>query len=195
MNIFATAKQVYDYASYLQYAEQVVETNEAHPERITDAKYAFYTKLNYHRMKRWNKTFVPDEGLVAALKAQPVQTWWVITEAWCGDSGQNMPIIAALAEAAGISLKIVLRDENEPIINAYLTNGTKSIPILVAFNEEGEQLFLWGPRPHGAQELMLDWKANPNGRDFEAFELEMHQWYTHNKGAETQEELKALLVN
>ena len=193
MNIFKTAVKAYDYASFLQYAEQVIAENEANPERSAEDKYAFYTKLNYQRMKRWNKTFTPDAALVEKLKAQPQQSWWVITEAWCGDSAQNLPVIAALAAAAGIELHIVLRDENEEIINAYLTNGTKSIPILAAFDAEDNQLFRWGPRPQGAQELMIDWKANPNGRDFEAFELEMHQWYNHHKGKEPQQEIAALL--
>ncbi|RQO31467.1 thioredoxin family protein [Taibaiella sp. KBW10] len=193
MNIFKTALRNFDYTAFMQYAEEVITHNEAKDEKAEDEKYAFYTKLNYQRMKRWNKTFVPREDLITKLKAKPGQNWWLITEAWCGDSAQNLPVIAALAEAAAIPLTIVLRDENEAIINQYLTNGTKSIPVLVCFNDQDEMLFRWGPRPEGAQALMNDWKADPKGRDFEAFELEMHQWYTKDKGSQTQDELADLV--
>lgn len=191
--IFNTAQRYFSYPEFLAYAAEEVALNESKPERIADPKYAHYTKLNFQRMKRWDKTFLPDAEVVAQVKAAREQEWWVITEAWCGDSAQNLPVIAALAKAAGIALRIVLRDENPEIIAQYLTNGTKSIPVLVSFDESDQQLFRWGPRPAAAQRLMEDWKANPAGRDFEAFELEMHRWYTENKGKDTQSELSVLL--
>ncbi|MBL7704640.1 MAG: thioredoxin family protein [Taibaiella sp.] len=191
--IFSTAQRYFSYPEFLAYAAEEVALNESNPERIADPKYAHYTKLNFQRMKRWDKTFVPDAEVVAQMRAAREQEWWVITEAWCGDSAQNLPVIAALAEAAGIALRIVLRDENPGIIAQYLTNGTKSIPILVSFDADRQQLFRWGPRPTAAQRLMEDWKTNPAGRDFEAFELEMHRWYTENRGKDTQAELADLL--
>jgi len=191
--IFDSAHRYFSYPEFLAYAAEEVALNENEPERIADPKYAHYTKLNFQRMKRWDKTFVPDTKVVAQIKAAAPQEWWVITEAWCGDSAQNLPVIAALAEAAGITLRIVSRDENPEIIAQYLTNGTKSIPILVSFDQEKQQLFRWGPRPTAAQKLMEDWKANSAGRDFEAFELEMHRWYTGNKGKDTQAALSELL--
>lgn len=191
--IFDNAHRFFSYAEFLAYAAEEVALNDSNPERIADPKYAHYTKLNFQRMKRWDKTFVPDARIVAQLKTAPTQEWWVITEAWCGDSAQNLPVIAALAAAAGIPLHIVLRDEHPELIAQYLTNGTKSIPVLVSFDQQKQQLFRWGPRPAAAQRLMEDWKANPAGRDFEAFELEMHRWYTENKGKDTQAELSGLL--
>lgn len=191
--IFDQANRSFNFEAFLDYAQSVVATNEAHPEQVADERYAFYTKLNLQRMKRWVKTFVPDQDLVNLLRQSPHKHWWVITEAWCGDSAQNLPAIAALADAAGIQLEIVLRDENLAIMDQYLTNGTRSIPILVSFDEINKQQFVWGPRPNEAQALMNDWKADPAGRDFEAFELEMHQWYTANKGLALQAALKALI--
>jgi hypothetical protein len=191
--IFKQANRVFDFEEFLIYAQSVVEKNEAHPELVADERYAFYTKLNLQRMKRWIKTFVPDQELVERLKQSKHVEWWVITEAWCGDSAQNLPALAGLAKAADISLKIVLRDENLEIMDQYLTNGTRSIPILVSFDAKEQQTFVWGPRPKEAQLLMDEWKANPGGRAFEDFELEMHQWYTANKAAALQAELKAII--
>lgn len=193
MMIFETANRHFSFPEFLALAAEQVREYEAHPESVSQPEYAFYTKLNLQRMKRITKVFEPDAVLVALLRSMPKQDWWVITEPWCGDSAQNLPLIAALAEAAGISLRIVLRDENEQIMNNYLTKGGKSIPILVAFDAQGKTLFRWGPRPQAAQKLFLDWKESPRGRDFEAFELEMHQWYTQNRGQDTQAELKEIL--
>ncbi len=191
--IFENAQRYFSYQEFLAYAAEEVALNERNPGRIADPKYAHYTKLNFQRMKRWDKTFEPDAQIVEQIKRATPQEWWVITEAWCGDSAQNLPVIAALAAASGTSLRIVLRDEHPEIMAQYLTKGTKSIPILVSFDKEANELFRWGPRPAAAQRLMEDWKAHPAGRDFEAFELEMHRWYTDNKGRDTQAELSELL--
>lgn len=191
--IFDSAKQQYNYTEFLAFCEGEVASNEANPENVGDPIHAHYAKLNLHRMKRWNKTLQLEQSVVDAISAKGEQAWWVITEPWCGDSAQNLPIIAAIASACNISLKIVLRDENPDIIDQYLTNGTRSIPVLVSFDKANAQLFRWGPRPATPQELMMDWKANPRDRDFEAFELEMHQWYTVNKGKDTQLELAELV--
>ena len=191
-SIFSTADKVYTYQEFLDYAQNKIAQDEAHPELIEDEKYAHYTKLNFQRMKRWNKTFTPDAALIEDLKKMPAQQWWLITEAWCGDSAQNLPALAKIAETAQIPLHIVLRDQNLPIIDQYLTNGTRSIPVLVSFDEKGDQLFRWGPRPASAHEIMMDWKANPGDRSFEDIEMTLHQWYTKDQGAALQQELKSI---
>lgn len=189
-NIFNTADKVYSYPEFLAYAEATIAQNEANPQ--TDDQYAHYTKLNFHRMKRWNKTFEPNASLIEKVKAMPAQTWWVITEAWCGDSAQNLPAIAKIAELAHIPFHIVLRDQNLPIIDQYLTNGTRSIPVLVSLNENSEQLFRWGPRPAAAHDIMMAWKSNPGNKTFEDIELELHQWYTRDNGQSLQHEFTVL---
>lgn len=154
----------------------------------------FFTKLNYQRMLRWTRTAVLfPETTAAAQRAQP-QHWFIITEAWCGDSAQNLPLLAKIAHAGNIPLQIILRDEHPELIDAYLTNGSRSIPKLISFDPiSGNELFTWGPRPGGAEALFQDWKIAPAGRDFETFEKELHTWYAKNKGAETQRELRVLL--
>ncbi|HTO14890.1 MAG TPA: thioredoxin family protein [Edaphocola sp.] len=191
--IFEKALRSFSYSEFLEYAAKEVVLNEEDPSRVEDPKYIHFGKLNLQRMKRWTKTYQVPEALLQQFLNLQQQEWWVITEAWCGDSAQNLPLIAALAEQLSIPLRIVLRDENPEIIDQYLTNGTKSIPVLVAFDKDKHQVFRWGPRPVAAQELMNDWKADPRDRDFEAFELEMHQWYTQNKGKDLEQELLKII--
>lgn len=75
----------------------------------------------------------------------------VITEPWCGDSAFLLPVIAkASALDEHVTLRNLLRDDNLDIMDQYLTGGSRSIPKLVAFSAEGEELCTWGPRPEEA---------------------------------------------
>ncbi|MEM6784307.1 MAG: thioredoxin family protein [Bacteroidota bacterium] len=116
-------------------------------------KYHFYRKYNAERTVHVHEAYVPSEALRRTLaQIDAPQTWLVLTEAWCGDSSFNLPVIAeAAALADQVSLRILLRDENVDLIERYHTNGSHSIPKLIAFDAEGAELFTWGPRPVEAQ--------------------------------------------
>ncbi|WBL22157.1 thioredoxin family protein [Zunongwangia sp. HRR-M8] len=186
-------KPVFSYIEFYEWTVQLVNNKQTSGEKQTENLVKF-TELNASRMKRLNKTkLIPElENLVTGLKKK--QVWYVITEAWCGDSAQNLPIIGEIASAGNkIDLRVILRDKNPEFMDKYLTNGSKSIPKLVAFSEEGVELFTWGPRPEPAQQLVLDWKENPNGRDFEDFERELHTWYAKDKTHTLQNEFFEIL--
>ncbi len=117
-------------------------------------------KLNLSRSTRVEKQFVPSDELIEAVnKISNPQLWVVLTESWCGDSAQNLPIIAKISELSkNVELQILLRDSNLEIMDQYLTNGTRSIPKLIAFNEDGKELFRWGARPAAAKQLINELK-------------------------------------
>jgi hypothetical protein len=73
----------------------------------------------------------------------------------------------------------------------YLTNGTRSIPKLVAFDNEGNELFQWGARPKAAQDLVSDLKTQ--GFDKKYFLEKLHSWYARNRGADIEKEILLLL--
>jgi hypothetical protein len=119
----------------------------------------------------------------------------VITEIWCGDSAQNLPIIAKAAELNDrIDLRILLRDSNTDIIDHYLTDGqSRSIPILVVFDLDGNELFKWGPRPDTAKTLVTNLKKD--GFSKEEINQQLHLWYGRNRGKELESEIVELLMN
>ncbi|MEL6253702.1 MAG: thioredoxin family protein [Bacteroidota bacterium] len=152
---------------------------------------ANYTKMNEHRMKRLDKTFKISkelETIVAAYEKEYI--WLVISEAWCGDAAQTVPILQKVAEASDkIELRVVLRDEHPELMEKFLTDGAKSIPKLIIIDKESMQVELdWGPRPAPAQEMLMEFKANPD-LSYSEFSLSLQKWYNQDKGETTQSEL------
>ena len=119
------------------------------------------TKLNRQRMKRIDNTleFTPEQ-LAPFKQIAKGQLWLVISEAWCADGAQIVPVLAKIAQSNPlIDLKIVLRDENPDLMNQYLTNGGKAIPILIIADAQSlEVLHVWGPRPKVATQMVEAYK-------------------------------------
>jgi hypothetical protein len=182
--------------SYLQYiknnTEEITRTDRDTLDK-SSAKKLDYKILNLKRSLRISKYYKLNEDLKKIInEIDEPQLWMVITENWCGDSAQNLPYIAAIAEQNPlIQLIVLLRDSNPEIMDQFLTNGTRSIPILVVFNESGEELFRWGPRPKAAIQLIKQWKAEGLGKD--EWMEKLHSWYSKNKGAEIEKDLTELI--
>lgn len=153
-----------------------------------------YSELNEVRMKRLEKTLKMDSEVLKTLEnLKSKQTWLVISEGWCGDAAQILPIIKLMAESSdNIELKIVLRDENNALMAQFLTNGSKSIPKLLLLDENLNLINHWGPRPEGAKNLILDYKAQ-HGIVDEAAKIALQKWYLDDKGISTQREIISIL--
>jgi len=158
-----------------------------------DKSFYDYRKLNFQRSSRLEKTFIPtDETKQLFSKINQQQKWIVITESWCGDSAQNLPVIAKLAQLSGlIEFKIVLRDSNLEFMDLHLTNGGRAIPKLIVFDENDNKIFQWGPRPVEAQNLFTRFKND--GMAKPDINKELHLWYGRNRGKEVEREIYELL--
>jgi len=147
---------------------------------------ANYTLLNDKRMKRLDKTLKLCDIVVSEIKKiEKKFTFLVLTESWCGDAAQTLPVMNKIAELnTHIDFKVVLRDENLALMNFFLTNGTLSIPKLIilddAFNVIGE----WGSRPKEANLLVQDYKKE-HGSLSPEFKQDLQMWYTKDKGEST----------
>ena len=155
-----------------------------------------YSKLNDRRMTRLDKTIqLSHETLLALKKNDKPITWLVLTEGWCGDAAQTLPVINKIADESDlITLKIIFRDEHEELMSHFLTNGGKSIPKLLVLNSENDVLNTWGPRPNIATKMVQDYK-NTHGQLDAAFKQEIQVWYNKNKGVNIQENMVGLLTN
>lgn len=179
--------------SYTEYKEMVLQLiNEGKSTGNSQNENLYnYTKLNNQRMKRLDKqTKLSEDALGKTKRIQKEFTWLVLTESWCGDAAQTLPVINKFAEAnERIYLKVVLRDENEDLMNQFLTNGSKSIPKLIVLDNSSNQVVgSWGPRSEVASKMVSDYK-NKNGKIDDQFKTDLQNWYNADKGANIEKEL------
>ncbi|MBF4486572.1 MULTISPECIES: thioredoxin family protein [unclassified Flavobacterium] len=192
------AKALFKSHSYPEYRKLVADllvdgqsTGSEQSESLTN-----YSKLNDARMSRLDKTIKLTDEIVFKLEnLDHGYIWLVISEGWCGDAAQILPIInkMALASNKKIDLRIVLRDENEELMSQYLTNGGKAIPkVIVICKEAGIVRADWGPRPKGASELITNYKKEFGVLD-EKIKTDLQLWYLADKGVSVQEELMQII--
>ena len=182
------------YDEFLANWETNIENTD--PDKLTEEEKTHYNYriLNKQRSTRVRKTYKVSEELKSLLtEINSPQIWMVLTEDWCGDSAQNLPYIAEMAKLnPNIDLRILPRDENLDIMDNYLTNGTsRSIPKLVAFDADGNELFQWGPRPKEAQDFVA--QELSKGREKPDVYKDLHMWYAKNKGLAIEGEFKTLI--
>lgn len=181
-----------NFKEYLDYFEQIILNPEQYPV-YRDENYYQYAKLNWSRTNRWLNKFQPSDetkSFIAAI-SEP-QTWIIITEPWCGDAAHSVPQLINMVENnPNINVEIQLRDEAPFLIDAYLTNGGKSIPKLIIRNAQNEDVAVWGPRPEKLQELFLKWKEE--GVEFDQSKESIQKWYNQDKGVEIQNDILKLL--
>lgn len=194
--IESSLQNSFSYPEYRNHVSRLLEeglsTGQTQSEDLTH-----YSTLNEVRMNRLDKTIVVPEDLQAVLNGlKREHILLVISEGWCGDAAQLVPVMNKMAEASGkLGLQIVLRDDNPQLMDEYLTNGARSIPKLVLVDKETHNVRgSWGPRPHGAAQLIADFKEKHGLINQEA-KTELQKWYLHDKGISTMEEIILLLQN
>lgn len=154
-----------------------------------------YSKLNNSRMNRLDKTFKLSEQTKKFINSLGKKySFIVLTESWCGDAAQSLPIINKIAEfSKNIELNVVLRDDNDELMDNFLTNGNRSIPKLLALDTETTELVsTWGPRPSYATKMVEEQKDKFGILDVN-FKKELQVWYNTNKGINIEEDILQLL--
>ena len=180
----------FSYAEYTEMVKAMAASGQTTGE--PSPIYISATHMNAQRMKRLDKHCVIQDSLRDKMAGlQESYSWIVITESWCGDASQIVPVIAAVAACSPkISLSLILRDENPEIMDLFLTNGSRSIPKLICLR--GDRILgTWGPRPKAIQKMIDDYKKMHPDADKEALHEELHLWYAQDKTASTQEDLLA----
>ncbi len=183
--------------SYTDYKEMVLHLLEEGKSTgmVQNNDLFHFTKLNNQRMKRLDKqTKLHKETLTKTQKINREFTWLVLTESWCGDAAQTLPVINKFAEAnKKIDLKVVLRDENEELMNKFLTNGSKSIPkLIVVDNASLEVVGSWGPRSAKASKIVTEYKEK-HGKIDDQLKTDLQNWYNDDKGTHIEMEMLELI--
>lgn len=151
-----------------------------------------YTRLNVSRMKRLDKTTRLSPLTLERLSTIVAPaTWLVLTEAWCGDAAQIIPVLQKMAyQNNKIALRLIFRDEHPQVMDSFLTNGARSIPKVIIVNQKDLSVDnTWGPRPNVAQEMMMSAKEERNkiltndlkNQHYTASLKALHTWYARDK--------------
>jgi len=195
-NVLQKITKSYNYDEYkkliIKYAEEYTTSGEELKERIAA------TLINAQRMKRIDKQCIINYNLhTLTSQINKKQRWLVISETWCGDSAQCIPVIAKIAELnENIKLEIIFRDEHLDVIDSFLTNRSRSIPKLICIDEETESInFIWGPRPKAIQDKVLELKKNNHEITHDELVKNIHLWYAQDKTKSIQSEFIDLLNN
>lgn len=185
-----TPNKIYSYNEFMELSTDLI--NKSNPDELNEKEkfYYEYRKMNMQRINRIQKTIKPNHEIIDLVKnVKQKITLLIITEDWCGDSAQNLPYIYGYVKFNPlINLAVILRDSNIEAIDNYFTEGNpRSIPKIIGFDEDGNELFVWGPRPKFAQDLVQQLKAE--GYSSVDFNKELHLWYGRNRGKELEKEL------
>ena len=186
--------QSHSYVDYRNYISDILKEGKSTGKEQSEAL-THYSELNEARMNRLEKKVKISTEIIQKLnQLNGDYIWLVISEGWCGDAAQILPVIYKMAELSErIDFKIVFRDENEDLMNLFLTNGTKSIPKLIILDKNTlELLGDFGPRPIGAKQLILDYKAK-HGIVDETAKTNLQLWYLHDKCLSIQKEILVLM--
>ncbi|MCA1638868.1 MAG: thioredoxin family protein [Acidobacteria bacterium] len=181
------------FAEYLNLIDNLLLEGKTTGENQSEQMF-HYGKLNRQRMKRLEKTVKLNDSLKEKLQGvKRKMIWLVITEGWCGDAAQNIPIIEKIAaESLNIETRYLLRDENLELMDKYLTFNARSIPKLICLDAETfEEIGTWGPRPKAAMDYFFEMKAQ-NLEKPQMME-NMQRWYLQDDEQSLQNEFEKLL--
>jgi len=187
--------QSYSYQAYRDFVSSLLKEGKSTGKEQSEAL-MHYSELNETRMNRLDKTIkVSVEYIQQLQELDGEYIWLVISEGWCGDAAQILPVIHKMAEfSEKIDLRIVFRDENDELMDQFLTNGTRGIPKLIILDKKAlSVLGNFGPRPEGAKKLILDYKAE-HGIIDETAKTNLQLWYLHDKGLSTQKEIMEMMA-
>jgi len=187
-------EQAYGYTDYRKHVSALLADGMSTGHNQSEAL-THYSSLNETRMNRLDKTLsVPAEITDKLNRLESNYLFLVITEGWCGDAAQIVPVLNKMALSTDkIDVKLVLRDDNTELMDAYLTNGARSIPKLVVVNPATmEPIASWGPRPAEGAAIIIHNKAKYGVVTDEA-KTDLQKWYTKDKGISTMNEVLGLL--
>jgi len=136
----------------------------------------------------YERARIPDELVRATERLDGRWHLLALSEDWCGDAVNTLPVVARWAEELDhLDFRVLGRDENPDLMDAHLTNGrSRSIPVVIVYDENFEEVGWWGPRPDVLQEFVLG-----EGRELDPDERyrRVRRWYARDRGRTILEEI------
>ena len=182
MSLYHLRNEGMSFNTYLALFEELVKERKTSGPRQME-KLVDNTRLNLHRTKRILKTVeIPTEYIARLEQVSDKYHWLVLSEMWCGDSANTLPLITKLANVnPNIKLHVFLRDEHPRLMHQFLTDGKQAIPKLICCSDNFEPLWTWGARPeklqHRVDTLRLEHSVTPD-----ELKKQIQVWYLEDEG-------------
>lgn len=139
----------------------------------------------------WHGVFervrLPEDLVDVARGCEGTWRMLALTADWCGDAVNTLPVVARFAREAGWDFRVLDRDENPDVMDEHLTDGhSRSIPVVIVYDEDFEEIGWWGPRPGTLQQWV-----KREGRELPKDERyrKLRSWYARDRGRTTVIEL------
>lgn len=191
MSLLKYIQNGYNFEDYL---EQIEDELEKQIELDDPKELVPYYAINLKQSRDIRKNFRYNPGMEKKAKSFNAELkFLVISEGWCEDASQIVPIVDRLAETIGIECKIIFRDENLELMEEYHTNGSFSVPIIIGVTPEGEEAFRFGPRPAKAMEFTNRFKKDPDKYSKDDFIEDLDRYYLENHGQDIITEILTLI--
>jgi len=135
----------------------------------------------------YDRVRLPEDLVTEAASLPGPWRLVALAEDWCGDAVNTLPVVARLCEAVEWDLRVLLRDENADLMDAHLTDGrSRSIPVVMVFDEAWREVGWWGPRPAEIQTWVMDeGLALPSPDRYKV----VRRWYAKDRGRTTIREI------
>ncbi len=192
-----------DYATYVAMVKQLVEGYRTAGSEGRDIKHQM-TGVNYETILDLERSVILEKETINLLQRQHSELVWVfITEPWCLDSANALPVIHKMAELnSNIELKIVLKSAPPYIIESFPTNNSLSTPKTISLDKFSLITWgTWGPRPEPLQAIVRIWlkdmsKEEKEGDSFQVLHYQklIREWFKRDATKTMQAEMvKSLL--
>ena len=139
----------------------------------------------------YKRAVVPPDVIVRLRRLRGQWHLLALNEDWCGDSVNILPYVARLADShPGIEFRILGRDDNPDLMNSHLTGTSRSIPVVIVYDENFNELGWWGPRPIELQKWVMG-----EGLALDKPDRYRHirTWYARDRGATIVSEILAII--
>jgi Thioredoxin len=150
-----------------QQKESVV-TPERFDSGLTYADYLSRIERNREKFQfNYDQTAISEDDAEAFRRlAEKASRVLALGEDWCPDVFRGLPVMARIAEASGMELRVFPRDDNLDIMNEFLNHGeSQSIPTFVFYTSDHRYVGHWIERPAKANAEMGEVMKRYEGLD------------------------------
>lgn len=130
---------------------------------------------------------VPEDLVAEARTCRGTWRLVALSEDWCGDAVNILPVVARFAAEVGWEMKVLERDENLDLMDAHLTDGrSRSIPVVIVYDQDFSEVGWWGPRPEELQRWVKSEGMELSKDD--RYKV-VRRWYAKDRGRATVAEI------